>query len=285
MLADLFESWLRELPVAEPGSLADIAAYTLFLPGKRLRPVLALASGELLGIELSRLRPLALALEYLHVYSLIHDDLPALDNDALRRGMPTAHIKFGEAEAVLAGDWLHAQVFSTLALAEDFGDEAGRAISGLISRVSAELCEGQLMDLRASELSDSTAALELLERRHLLKTGALIRAAVSAPALLLSRDEQDGVYTALDTYGKHLGLLFQITDDILDVCSSTSKTGKPTASDERQGTPTYVSVYGVARAKELAAACASDAQSAIQQFGKQAEFLQLLSGLMLNRER
>lgn len=294
-LVGLWESWLSEefSPSSLCSSLEEAYRYSLFSPGKRLRPVLALASAEMLNVPFSRIKPFALAIEYIHTFSLIHDDLPAMDNDSLRRGKPTCHVKFGEATALLAGDALVGKAFSLLASRAEEEPEICASLTGLLARTLVELCEGQMMDLEASGrgspseqcLLDDSREQELLEERHMKKTGALIRASLIGPTRFLQGTVQRETEKRLSEYGSCLGLLFQITDDILDATSTTEVLGKDAASDARQGTPTYVSVFGLEQAGDLAAEVAIKAKCALSPFGEKAAFLVWLCDYVLERER
>jgi len=284
-LANIFNAWLKPQVSGSAGGLAEISSYTLQLPGKRLRPVLCLAVAEMLDVKLDSLRTPCLSLEYIHVYSLIHDDLPALDDDSLRRGQATAHIKFGEAAALLAADHLQAQAYKVLTSDRSIPAETRLAVLDTIAKASMDLCEGQLLDVSAPKKGTFEQQLAELEKRHSLKTGALIRAALSIPSHFLPELERAAMQSRLEEFGHHFGLLFQITDDILDVTSSEEAMGKDLSSDEERGTPTYVSVCGLERAQELAAESANLAKKSLSEFGEKAGFLQSLCDVIRLRDR
>jgi geranylgeranyl diphosphate synthase type II len=234
--------------------------YSLLAGGKRIRPVLALATARALGAGQEDVMPLAGAIELIHTYSLIHDDLPAMDDDAMRRGQPTCHVRYGEDVAILAGDGLYAEAFrlllsSTRAPAE----RVLRAASELAAATGvAGMVGGQYADVSPGTPSGP----ETLRRLHELKTGRLIGASVLC--VLLLTGEEDGPDAApLRRFATELGVLFQIIDDILDVTGSDDELGKPAGSDERHGKTTYVSVYGIGRARELAAESHATARAAL----------------------
>jgi geranylgeranyl diphosphate synthase type II len=228
--------------------LDEAMRYSLLAGGKRIRPVLALATARAVGLERTAILPLAGALELIHTYSLIHDDLPAMDDDALRRGQPTCHVAFGEDVAILAGDGLYAEAFRHL-LTEL------RAPAELVLAAAAELAGatgpagmvgGQYVDMRDT----APRGAEGLRRLHELKTGRLIGASVLC---VLRLGGVDGPATmAFSRFAAELGVLFQIVDDILDVTGTEDALGKPRGSDERHGKRTYVSEFGIDQAKDLA---------------------------------
>ena len=231
----------------EPGTarLEEAMRYSLLAGGKRIRPVLSLATAEALGRPPSDVLPLAAAIEMIHTYSLIHDDLPAMDDDDLRRGKPTCHVAFGEDVAILAGDGLFAEALR-LALAEQRGAPANvlAALSEVVSAAGVRgMVGGQYLDVVA-------AAGTELRHLHELKTGALIAASVGS---ILALEGVNGPATMpFRRFAAELGVVFQIVDDILDVTGDEAEIGKPRGSDERHGKATYVSVHGLERAKELA---------------------------------
>ena len=219
--------------------------YSLLAGGKRIRPVLALATAEALGRPADDVLPLAAAIEMIHTYSLIHDDLPAMDDDELRRGQPTCHVAYGEDVAILAGDGLFAEALR-LALSEQHG--APELVLGAVGEVVAAagvrgMVGGQYLDVAPEPAVD-------LRRLHELKTGALIAASVGA---VLSLEGLNGPATIpYRRFAAELGVVFQIVDDILDVTGDEAELGKPRGSDERHGKATYVSVFGLDQARELA---------------------------------
>ncbi len=290
-----FVSWLDEAEQERLSStvLHEACSYSLLAGGKRFRPALLLASADMLGIARERLRPLALAIEFIHTLSLIHDDLPCMDDDTLRRGKPTLHVKYDEATALLAGDLLFGRAFYQIAHS-DLPAEVSRKAVELLGLAIIDLCDGQMMDLSASveETPDSTdsasdrkrAAEELLSR-HLKKTAALISLSVRLPSLFLTEAEDKEISLKLEEYGRSLGLLFQITDDIIEVTSDTQVLGKNADSDTRGGTPTYVSIFGLDGARQRADEAAANARQALSSFGEKADFLLWLVDYLLEREK
>lgn len=244
------DSYLESLDFEVEPPIAGVVAamrYSLLAGGKRVRPVLALATAEALGHAASEVMPYAAALELVHTYSLIHDDLPAMDDDDLRRGKPTCHVAFGENVAILAGDALFAEALR-LVTSRQHGDPAdilGALDELLHATGAAGMVGGQYIDI-----AGEVATAEQLTHMHRLKTGRLIAASVKGAALVLGaeRSTVDG----LAEFAAELGVLFQIIDDILDVTGSDADLGKPSGSDERHGKATYVSVFGLDRARALA---------------------------------
>ena len=237
---------LQEMAGTE--GLVDAMRHSLLAGGKRIRPVLALATAESLGQRAEDLLPAAAAIELVHTYSLIHDDLPAMDDDDLRRGRPTCHVLFGEDTAILAGDALFAEAVQLVAEHQPGSAETRVGILREISRATgvAGMVGGQYLDLKDAGQESPDA----LRRVHALKTGRLMSCAVHC-ALVLARPEP-AVDTALRRFARELGLLFQIVDDILDVEGSEEDLGKAVGADARQGKITYVSVHGIAEARRLA---------------------------------
>jgi geranylgeranyl diphosphate synthase type II len=244
---------------AEPGTarLEEAMRYSLLAGGKRIRPVLALATAEALDRQPAEVLPLAAAIEMIHTYSLIHDDLPAMDDDELRRGKPTCHVAYGEDVAILAGDGLFAEALR-LALAEQDGEPANvlAALTELVRAAGVHgMVGGQYLDVSG----------EPVELRHLheLKTGALIAASVGS---VLALEGPSGPATIpFRRFAAELGVVFQIVDDILDVTGDEAEIGKPRGSDERHGKATYVSVHGLERARELAKLSHEKARTALSE--------------------
>jgi geranylgeranyl diphosphate synthase, type II len=240
-LRGLIEAFLAELPFAvELGRLEEALRYSLLGGGKRIRPVLCLATGEALGREPAELLPAGSALELVHTFSLVHDDLPALDDDDLRRGQPSSHVRFGEDVAILAGDALLAEAFR-LALrypSPDVAREVADATLGMIG--------GQYLDVT----TDGGLDADGLRRLHALKTGRLLRAGVTTATAVagLTTEERE----PWRVFGEDLGVLFQIVDDILDSTGTAEELGKTPGKDEAAGKVTYVSLHGLERARELA---------------------------------
>jgi geranylgeranyl diphosphate synthase, type II len=260
------EEYLDGLRFAEePGTqgLEEAMRYSLLAGGKRIRPVLALATASALDRDPHDVLPLAAALELIHTYSLIHDDLPAMDDDDLRRGRPTCHVKFGDDVAILAGDGLYAEAFR-LVLNEQQAEPANllRAVCELAAATGVDgMVGGQYIDVKA--LVPQGAAT--LRRLHELKTGRLIGASVECVLLLTERDGQASTLRHFRDFAAELGVLFQIVDDILDVTGTDDALGKPRGSDERHGKVTYVTQYGLDGAREMAAESHRSARSALAQ--------------------
>ncbi len=247
------ERYLQRLRFSqEPlaAGLEEAMRYSLLAGGKRIRPVLALATARALGVEHAQVLPLAGAIELIHTYSLIHDDLPAMDDDDLRRGKPTCHVKFGEDVAILAGDALYAEAFHHLLTQQ-------RSAPHRVLRAAAELAaatgvNGMVGGQYADVSPPSAGSTSSLRRLHELKTGRLIGASVLCVLVLNGTDDADQI-RPFRRFVAELGVLFQIVDDILDVTGTEAALGKPRGSDERHGKRTYVSEFGIERARELAA--------------------------------
>ena len=246
---------------AEPAiaGLDEAMRYSLLAGGKRIRPVLALATARSIGMDATEVLPLAAAIELIHTYSLIHDDLPAMDDDDLRRGRPTCHVRFGEDVAILAGDALYAEAF-LLVLSEQHGEPARvlAAVSELAAATGAEgMVGGQYVDVADT----APATHEGLRRLHELKTGRLIGASVEC--VLQLGDAPQPATIAYRSFAAELGVLFQIVDDILDVTGTVAALGKTQGSDERLGKRTYVSEFGLDRARGLAGESHAKARAAL----------------------
>ena len=255
-LRELVDTYLNEMRFAEaPGTagLEEAMRYSLLAGGKRIRPVLALATARSIGLGPERVLPAAAAIELIHTYSLIHDDLPAMDDDELRRGMPTSHVKFGENVAILAGDGLFAEA---MRLFSEQPGEPDRVLAALGELVGATgvggMVGGQYVDVTTFDVKDGSASAdpEGLREMHALKTGRLIAASVGVVLQLGDVPESETI--PYRRFADELGVLFQIVDDILDVTGSDEELGKPSGSDERHGKLTYVSAFGLQRARELA---------------------------------
>ncbi|MBV4413771.1 (2E,6E)-farnesyl diphosphate synthase [Enterobacteriaceae bacterium YMB-R22] len=268
--------------------VVDAMQYGALLGGKRLRPFLVYATGEMFGVELQTLDIPAAAVECIHAYSLIHDDLPAMDDDALRRGQPTCHIKFGEAHAILAGDALQTLAFSILSNAPMSGVEIQQRLA-MISELAqasgiAGMCGGQALDLAAE---GQHITLEMLERIHSLKTGALIRAAVRLGALSAG-DKGRRAMPLLDIYANNIGLAFQVQDDILDVVGDTATTGKSQGRDMQLGKSTYPALLGLEQARKKAqdlCATALEALGELQQTALDTSALEALAHYIIKRDK
>ncbi len=265
--AALVDRWMDRLipPVTEsPSIIHEAMRYSLFAGGKRLRPVLAMAAAELFDVAEESLLPVASSLEMIHTYSLIHDDLPAMDDDDLRRGMPTCHVRYGEAIAILAGDALLTRAFQTLVEAPISTPEIRIALIAEVARAagtSGALIGGQVLDL-LSEGQPVTATL--LEDIHRAKTGALIRCAVRTGALLGRADGSQ--LDLLTTYGEKIGLAFQIADDLLDETATTAQLGKTAGKDVAAHKATYTALHGIEGARHLARRVTAEAISALDLF-------------------
>jgi farnesyl diphosphate synthase len=278
----------KHLPGADrfPARLHEAMRYSTLGGGKRIRPLLVFAAGEIVSAPDSRLESAACAVEMIHAYSLVHDDLPCMDNDVLRRGRPTCHVEFDEATALLVGDALQTQAFEVLAGIEL--PEPARALEMIrtLTRASGSrgMAGGQAMDLGAAgSAGNKSFSLPELELMHALKTGALIRAAVLLGALCgapLSKDETD----RLDHFAKRIGLLFQVVDDILDCTASTATLGKTAGKDEANEKPTVVSLLGLARARDFAAELYEEAMTSLAPFSDRGQRLRDLSGFVAHRE-
>ncbi|MEQ9861557.1 (2E,6E)-farnesyl diphosphate synthase [Pectobacterium cacticida] len=247
----MLEHYIARLPF-QSSRLVNAMAYGLLLGGKRLRPFLVYTTGELFSVPLVNLDAPAAAIECIHAYSLIHDDLPAMDDDDLRRGQPTCHIKFGEASAILAGDALQTLAFSILSDAPmpQVSDRDRLAMISELAQASgvAGMCGGQAFDLEAEGHHVDLAALERIHRH---KTGALIRAAVRLGALAAG-DVGRAALPHLDRYANAIGLAFQVQDDILDVVGDSATTGKRQGADQQLGKNTYPSLLGLDNARKKA---------------------------------
>jgi geranylgeranyl diphosphate synthase, type II len=245
------ERYLERMRFSEEGltaGLDEAMRYSLLAGGKRIRPVLALATAGAVGLQPRDVLPLAGAIELIHTYSLIHDDLPAMDDDALRRGQPTCHVAFGEDVAILAGDGLYAEAFRHLLTHQRSAPERVLAAAAELasSTGAGGMVGGQYADVRGTAPQDAAG----LRRLHELKTGRLIGASVLCVLALGEVDEPATM--AFSRFAAELGVLFQIVDDILDVTGTEDALGKPRGSDERHGKRTYVSEFGIDQAKGLA---------------------------------
>ena len=267
---------------ADPPSVHAAIRWSLFAPAKRFRPLLVTASGETFGATRERLIRTACAFELIHTYSLVHDDLPAMDDDDLRRGRPTCHVKFGEASAILAGDALQTLAFQTIAEDETLDAHLRVRLVAELARAAGTpggMVAGQAHDLAAEARAD--VAGEELERIHRRKTGALIAAAARAGAMVAgaSVDEVE----AVNAYALDLGLLFQITDDLLDVTASASDLGKTPGKDARARKATYPALYGLEAARLRAREVFESACAALDTIRTPTPMLRGLARLVLER--
>ncbi|MBV7315344.1 (2E,6E)-farnesyl diphosphate synthase [Shewanella sp. NIFS-20-20] len=258
------DSQLREhlacLPVID-APLQAAMTHGALLGGKRIRPFLVYSVGEMLGVDLAKLDACAAAIECIHAYSLIHDDLPAMDDDDLRRGQPTVHIAFDEASAILAGDALQTLAFEIISAADlPLRAEQQLALVRCLAKASGfqGMCGGQAIDLNST---NRTIDLDTLTQLHNMKTGALIRCAVEMA--LICADADETTHTALITYANAIGLAFQVQDDILDITATTEELGKPQGSDTQANKSTYPQLLGLAGAQQCADQLIQDALSAL----------------------
>ncbi len=291
---DLVEAALDQyLPPANepPGKLHEAMRYSVLAPGKRLRPILVIASAEAAGGSPHHVMPTACALECIHAFSLIHDDMPCMDDDDTRRGRPTSHIVFGEAIALLAGDALLAFAFELVAsnaarLTGDVGSvsEASQRVveaMRLIARASGTwgMVGGQVADMEAEGHDVSPEALRYI---HTHKTGALLEASCVVGAMLVGGDQP--TIERLKRYGGHLGLAFQIADDILDVVGDEKLIGKPVGSDESRNKATYPRLFGIAESRQRAARAAEMAVEALEGLDERADPLRALAKYVVERD-
>jgi farnesyl diphosphate synthase len=273
------------LPAAElaPQRLHAAMRYAVLVGGKRVRPLLAYAAGELAGADPDRVTTAGAAVELIHAYSLVHDDLPCMDNDVLRRGKPTCHVEFDEATALLVGDALQSLAFQLLAekpLADDATAQLAMVRTLANAAGSRGMCGGQAIDLAAV---GKTLTVPELEFMHIHKTGALIRAAAVLGARCGSRLSYDEL-EQVDRFAKTVGLAFQVVDDVLDAEAPTATLGKTAGKDAEQGKPTYVSAMGIERAKAFAGELREQAHAAIASFGTQAARLGQLADFIVLRQ-
>lgn len=262
-----------------PETLHKAMRYSVFAGGKRLRPALVLAAAEAVGGSREDAAPAACAVELIHTYSLIHDDLPAMDDDDLRRGRPTCHKVFGEALAILAGDGLLTYAFETLAKSP-----RPEAVAGIVSAVACGagtrgMVGGQVLDLEAEGKPATETSVRAI---HAWKTAALITACCEAGALSGRATPKECAY--LKTYGQNIGLAFQIVDDILDITSSPEALGKTPGKDARAGKATFPAVLGIKEARAEAGRLAQRAFDALQSFGARARTLEALGRFVLERQ-
>ena len=265
----------------EPVGVHSAIRWSLFAGGKRFRPALLLAVGEVFGVPAANLMRTACALEMLHTYSLIHDDLPSMDDDDLRRGRPSCHLKFNEATAILAGDALQALAFQTIAEDEHLDPAIRLRVISEIARAAGTpngMVAGQAFDLDAESRNVTASDLENIHRH---KTGALIRAAACSGAIISCASE--GQLDAIARYGTHLGLLFQITDDLLDVTASADALGKTPGKDARSRKATYPSLYGIETTENLARRVHRDACHTLDEIEIPTGLLHSIADFILHR--
>jgi farnesyl diphosphate synthase len=279
---EALDNWLPPAEV-NPIRLHQAMRYAVLAPGKRVRPILVYATAEALGIDLRKVDGAACAVEIIHAYSLIHDDLPAMDDDDLRRGRPTCHRQFDEATAILAGDALQALAFYIISHDPDMTDNP-RARLTMIENLamfsgSRGMAGGQAIDLEAVGRSLNIAELETM---HIHKTGALIRTCIQLSALSVDTLSEDR-FRALDSYAKCIGLSFQVQDDILDVTGDTATLGKTQGSDSARNKPTFPSIIGLAASQEKAQELHRQALQALSIFAEEADILRYISAWFVQR--
>ena len=292
------ERWLPSPPACPP-IIADAMRYSVFAGGKRLRPVLTLAAAEAIArgaivpqdFSPALALPAACAIEMIHTYSLIHDDLPAMDNDTLRRGRPTLHVVYGEGIAILAGDGLHAAAFTLCAREPADDDDVIRSrkleVLNLIGAAAgpAGMVGGQAIDLQAAGQAPGARLIldgSELREMHARKTGALLRASAVSGAIMAGGSSAQLV--AIDSYATDLGLAFQIVDDILDVEGSVESLGKSAGKDAANDKPTYAKLYGVERSKRLAGECLERAHHVLADAGLANSHLPAIADWVVTRK-
>ncbi|NOX09523.1 MAG: (2E,6E)-farnesyl diphosphate synthase [Gammaproteobacteria bacterium] len=272
-------------PKIHPSSLHQAMRYSVFNGGKRIRPLLVYLSGRALGVTEERLHRPACAVELIHAYSLIHDDLPAMDDDDLRRGRATCHIKYNEATAILAGDALQTLAFQILA--GEYGDSSDAAINMRMLQTlthaagSRGMVGGQAIDLEATGKQINATELENM---HIHKTGALIRASVLLGALCQPQEADESIIKSLDHYAKCIGLSFQIQDDILDEEGDTQVLGKTVGSDHALNKATYPALLGLGEARKQALELHQEAINSLQELDQRADPLRWLSAHIIERD-
>lgn len=295
MTTPAFDVWMKDVQVRMesallqylpavtqlPARLHEAMHYAVLDGGKRVRPLLVHAAGALFDADERELARAAVAIEMIHAYSLVHDDMPCMDDDALRRGKPTVHVQYDEAMALLVGDALQSQAFDVLANG-NVGPAQQLAMVRLLARASGSLgmCGGQAIDLASVGLP---LTLTQLEQMHQLKTGALLHASVLLGAMagkVLNAEET----AELNAYAVAVGLAFQVVDDVLDATADSATLGKTAGKDAADNKPTYVSILGLAQSQALAETLRSDAHRALEQFGDKARRLREIADLIVQRK-
>ena len=264
-----------------PEKVHHAIRWSMFAGGKRFRPGLLIATGEMFGAPIEALIKTACAFEMIHTYSLIHDDLPSMDNDDLRRGRPTCHIRFGEATAILAGDALQTLAFRTIAEDEQLDVSTRAALISELARAAGTpegMVAGQALDMEAEARQVNARELEQIHRQ---KTGALIVAATRSGAIIGRATEAE--LQAITDYGAHLGLLFQIKDDLLDVTASAEDLGKTPGKDAESRKATYPALYGIEKSREAAEKAHRIASEALDRIDRPTTMLQVFANLTLMR--
>ncbi|NNE38668.1 MAG: (2E,6E)-farnesyl diphosphate synthase [Gammaproteobacteria bacterium] len=277
------DHWLPS-PDTAPKNLHEAMRYAVMGEGKRIRPVLVYATGETFGVELTALDAPAVAVELIHAYSLVHDDLPAMDDDDLRRGKPTCHKAFDEATAILAGDAIQALSFYALAADSNSSVSSNVRIKMIVNLAqnsgSPGMAGGQAIDLAAVGKKLNLKELEIMHNR---KTGALIRSSVELGALS-SPDISNNDFEMVSTYAENIGLAFQVRDDILDIESDTSTLGKPQGSDAERGKPTYPELLGLDGAKQVAEELHEKAIHALKRLDRDTTILKDIADYIVGRK-
>ncbi|MEM7304798.1 MAG: (2E,6E)-farnesyl diphosphate synthase [Pseudomonadota bacterium] len=283
-IGDALDHWLPASEI-QPQRLHEAMRYSVLGDGKRIRPVLVYATGEAFGIDINQLNGPACAVEMIHAYSLIHDDLPSMDDDDLRRGRPTCHRQYDEATAILAGDALQALAFHILADDQNILVDHDQRIKmiNLLAQASGSrgMAGGQAIDLASVGKSLSIAELENM---HIHKTGALIAVSAELGALSLNNVDKE-LFNKVSHYARCIGLAFQIKDDILDIESDTETLGKPQGSDLERNKPTYPNLLGLQGAKKAADDLYNDALSSLDMFDEKADMLRQLADYIVNRNK
>jgi geranylgeranyl diphosphate synthase type II len=272
-------------PEKPAGELFEAMKYSLFAGGKRLRPILCVASSEAVGGNEEDVLPVACALEMIHTYSLIHDDLPAMDNDDMRRGKPTSHKVYGEALAILAGDALLTEAFNLISTLDLNGEKAGEVIQKIVALIASAagpngMVGGQAVDMAIAGKQVEASTIEFM---HAHKTGALIAASVSSGAILGGASKNQ--LESLDRYGRKIGLAFQVSDDILDIEGDSEEMGKVVGVDARMGKNTYPSIYGLEKSKEMLRGLIDEAVDSLCQFDIKAEPLRKIAEYIVERKK
>ena len=282
-VTEVNEALNRYLPDGKPGIIHESMAYSVNAGGKRLRPALTLWTAQLLDGDKEQVMPTACAMEFIHTYSLIHDDLPCMDDDDLRRGKPTNHIKYDEATALLAGDGLLTRAFELIAENQGNGIDSTRLLKVIKEIGNAAGSKGMIGGQVVDMLSEGKEIdLETLKYIHAHKTGALFRACIRSGAILSGASEKD--LERLTDFADYLGLSFQITDDILDVVGDEEKLGKPVGSDEEHVKATYPALVGLEESKRLAAEAVEKGKETLKAYGDKAVLFTQLLDFILTRE-
>lgn len=272
--------WIDELSPKGDGLhkiIFESSNYSVQAGGKRIRPIIAYGVCDMLGGDTEKVKNYACAVEFIHTYSLIHDDLPCMDNDDLRRGLPTNHKKFGEAIALLAGDSLLTYAFECASASDNIPEITLKAINAISKAAGINgMIGGQVIDIEGAKNYDE------LKTVHKMKTSALIRLSAYLGAIAAGCDDEK--LKAIDEFADNLGIAFQIKDDILDVESTDEELGKPIGSDDKRGLTTYVTLFGIDGAKEKLAMHTKLAKDSLLVFGEKAEFLLDLSDMLLSRK-